>query len=337
MLIHEENSIRKRNQLGSLKPPSHATLSTHIHELVSPTEMLAATKGERHARNRRGRGSTDIRALFVGEYVEIDECKASLVASAKARGQWESLSDPDRTALEDIDKEIRTRLSILVMIDVATRMPLAWVISDQLSDAGGPSHPAIHLEKVVDQGRRQNMIGIHFDECQHVFSEKDGRTNSIILDSLKTLLKDSRWPLILILSGIPALATHVQREEQLARLLRPVHFDEIIPDRDIEELNQLAFAFADRAGLDFEPLSNADCLHRLSFACANRWGLVIELLIEALTIGKRAGAGACSAEHFDQAFSATYGTPVGYSPFTLNDYRDGFDQKNLLALLNRAA
>ena len=337
MLIHEENSIRKRNQLGSLKPPSHATLSTHIQELVSPTEMLAATKGERHARNRRGRGSTDIRALFVGEYVEIDECKASLVASAKARGQSESLSDPDRTALEDIDKEIRTRLSILVMIDVATRMPLAWVISDQLSDAGGTSHPAIHLEKVVDQGRRQNMIGIHFDECQHVFSEKDGRTNSIILDSLKTLLKDSRWPLILILSGIPALATHVQREEQLARLLRPVHFDEIIPDRDIEELNQLAFAFADRAGLDFEPLSNADFLHRLSFACANRWGLVIELLIEALTIGKRAGAGACSAEHFDQAFSATYGTPVGYSPFTLNDYRDGFDQKNLLALLNRAA
>ena len=337
MLIHEENSIRKRNQLGSLKPPSHATLSTHIQELVSPTEMLAATKGERHARNRRGRGSTDIRALFVGEYVEIDECKASLVASAKARGQWESLSDPDRTALEDIDKEIRTRLSILVMIDVATRMPLAWVISDQLSDAGGPSHSAIHLEKVVDQGRRQNVIGIHFDECQHVFSEKDGRTNSIILDSLKTLLKDSRWPLILILSGIPALATHVQREEQLARLLRPVHFDEIIPDRDIEELNQLAFAFADRAGLDFEPLSNADFLHRLSFACANRWGLVIELLIEALTIGKRAGAGACSAEHFDQAFSATYGTPVGYSPFTLNDYRDGFDQKNLLALLNRAA
>ena len=238
MLIHEENSIRKRNQLGSLKPPSHATLSTHIQELVSPTEMLAATKGERHARNRRGRGSTDIRALFVGEYVEIDECKASLVASAKARGQWESLSDPDRTALEDIDKEIRTRLSILVMIDVATRMPLAWVISDQLSDAGGPSHPAIHLEKVVDQGRRQNMIGIHFDECQHVFSEKDGRTNSIIRDSLKTLLKDSRWPLILILSGIPALATHVQREEQLARLLRPVHFDEIIPDRPRRSIDE---------------------------------------------------------------------------------------------------
>ena len=35
-----------------------------------------------------------------------------------------------------------------------------------------------------------NVIGIHFDECQHVFSEKDGRTNSIILDSLKTLLRD---------------------------------------------------------------------------------------------------------------------------------------------------
>jgi hypothetical protein len=41
------------------------------------------------------------------------------------------------------------------------------------------------------------------------------------------LLKDSRWPLVLILSGIPALDDHIAREEQFARLLRPVHFDSI--------------------------------------------------------------------------------------------------------------
>lgn len=167
-------------------------------------------------------------------------------------------------------------------------------------------------EMVCDQARRQNVIGIHFDECQHVFSAKEGRANSIILDSLKTLLKDSRWPLILILSGIPVLASHVQGEEQLARLLRPVHFNEIDIDRDLDELNRLAFAFADKAGLEFGPLSNDDFLRRLDFACTNRWGLVIELLIEAFIVARRAGAGICATDHFDEAFALTYGTPAGF-------------------------
>lgn len=94
-------------------------------------EYMIATKGERFTRNQRGRGSTDIRALLCGEYVEVDECHASLVASAKICGLWESLSPEFKGKLEEIDKIIRDRLTILVMIDVATRMPLAWIISDR--------------------------------------------------------------------------------------------------------------------------------------------------------------------------------------------------------------
>ncbi|MCE6949502.1 hypothetical protein LAZ29_00855 [Cereibacter sphaeroides] len=130
-LIHEENAIRRRNELPDLIVPAASTLKAHRDELLTPTALLIATKGERHARNKRGRGSTDIRALTIGEFVEIDECKASLVASAKARGIWERLPTEDRATLKKIDEEIRRRLIILVMIDVATRMPLAWIISDQ--------------------------------------------------------------------------------------------------------------------------------------------------------------------------------------------------------------
>ena len=131
VLIHEENKHRMRNGLSRLEVPGEDTLSRHRHYLLTPTEYLPATKGERHARGKRGRGSTDIRALLVGELVEIDECKASLVASARAEGIWERLAKDSKDALEDIDKIIKQRLSILVMIDVASRMPLAWVISDQ--------------------------------------------------------------------------------------------------------------------------------------------------------------------------------------------------------------
>lgn len=130
-LIREENQHRRANQLPDLILPSSSTLSAHRNSLLTPTEQLVATTGLKNARNKRGRGSSDIRALLVGECVEIDECKASLVVSAKEKGLWEKLSDDERTTLEEIDQLIRDRLIILVMIDIASRMPLAWVISDQ--------------------------------------------------------------------------------------------------------------------------------------------------------------------------------------------------------------
>ena len=130
-LIAEENAVRLRNGLKKLVVPSSSSLRDHRDKVVTELELLVATKGERQARNSRGRGSTDLRALVVGEYIELDECMASLVVSAKAKGLWERLSTDTRARLEEIDTIIRERLTILVMFDLATRMPLAWVISDQ--------------------------------------------------------------------------------------------------------------------------------------------------------------------------------------------------------------
>lgn len=45
-------------------------------------------------------------------------------------------------------------------------------------------------DMAVDPARRQNVIGVDFDACRHVLSTRDGRANGIILDSLKTLLKN---------------------------------------------------------------------------------------------------------------------------------------------------
>lgn len=130
-LVNEENLVRKNNDLPPLITPSAATLAKHHSQFMSPTEILIASKGERFAKNKLGGGSTDIRALLFAELVEMDECKASLVVSAKAKGIWERLSVDERAGLEDVDEYIKTRLTILVMIDVASRMPLAWIISDQ--------------------------------------------------------------------------------------------------------------------------------------------------------------------------------------------------------------
>ncbi|WP_171236948.1 AAA family ATPase, partial [Ruegeria sp. HKCCA6837] len=56
-------------------------------------------------------------------------------------------------------------------------------------------------QRVLDQAQGQGVVGIHYDECQHVF-EKDAKSNRIFLDSFKSMMKEPRWPLMLILSGV---------------------------------------------------------------------------------------------------------------------------------------
>jgi putative transposase len=129
--INTANKKRQANDLPPLQTPSQTTLSRHRQELFSTTEAEIRDKGERAARSKLGRGSTDIRALMIGELTEIDEVHLSLVVTAKVCGLWEKLGDPEKRALEDADNIIKTRLTLLVMLDVATRMPLAWVISDE--------------------------------------------------------------------------------------------------------------------------------------------------------------------------------------------------------------
>lgn len=192
-------------------------------------------------------------------------------------------------------------------------------------------------EKVVKYAELQGVVGIHFDECQHVFSTTGEITNQKILDSFKTLLKETSWPLMLILSGVPSLATHVAKEEQLARLLRTVHFEEIDLSRksDMDELLQLTYSYAEKAGLDFAPLSTKDFFERLVFSCCDRWGLVIEMLIETFTRCRTIGDTVCAITHFSHTYAKTYSTPLGYSPFTMPNYRESFDQNKLLEILEQ--
>ena len=104
----------------------------------------------------------------------------------------------------------------------------------------------------------------------------------------------------------------------------------------MEELLQLTYSYADKAGLNFDPLATKDFLERLAFSCCDRWGLVIELLIETLILTQVAGEKDCSIYRFSQAFAKKYSTPTGYSPFTVPNYRDSFDHVILLQALKKS-
>lgn len=181
---------------------------------------------------------------------------------------------------------------------------------------------------VLYQVKELGIIGIQYDECQHVFTENP-KLNKVILDSFKSLMKEDSWPLMLILSGVPILETYIAQDEQLSTLLDPVRFDNITISRDMDLLNSLMFAYADLAGVEFEKLSTPDFLERIDFACVSRWGLVIELMIATLVQCRLDGKKALTIKAFAQAFALKTGGQEKFSPFTDPYYRDSFDAKTL--------
>ncbi|PRY89503.1 DDE-type integrase/transposase/recombinase [Donghicola tyrosinivorans] len=129
-LIHKENLFRRLNDLPDFVTPAEKTLQQHRDTLVTETEFLIATNGQRETRRNRGRGSKDVRALAIGEWCGMDENKFSMVVSMKKAGLWSKLSEDEKAIVQKVDEYIRKRLHILILYDVASRMPLAWIITE---------------------------------------------------------------------------------------------------------------------------------------------------------------------------------------------------------------
>ena len=275
--------------------------------------------------------------------------KSTLRRPFEARGLL--VTGPSR-----IGKTTEIRRQLVSLNDGSTRMPdgrqarfVSVVLKGLLSwkDLGihtlreGLGYPAEGRltqrevwDRVVIQARGQGVVGIHYDECQHIFPKPTGEARTMILDSFKSLLKQPEWPLMLILSGVDSLVHHITSEEQLAYLMRPVSFTEITLHRpdDLAELVSLCHAYADKGGLDFSSLNVRDFYERLTCACANRWGLVIELLIDAFVIALDRGVTEPGPQHFCLAFTRRTGLREGYSPFSIDSYKKLFEAHKIFEI-----
>ncbi len=128
-LVVLENVRRQANGQGELRPVSPKTVSDHIKALGATT-LAMAQDGERATVNSRTRGRTDTHALVVGDLVDIDECKISLIAVVRRFGMWQRLTEEQKAALKELDEFVRTRLWLVLALDVASRMALGWVLTD---------------------------------------------------------------------------------------------------------------------------------------------------------------------------------------------------------------
>lgn len=106
--------------------PSLTTIRTRIRAISKFVEE-GGRNGWQYARNRIGAGTTDIRALYYGEDVQVDQVYLSLFTDTGGTVRAKRINPkkvPSKLEADEI-----TRLWLHVMIDVATRLPLAWVIA----------------------------------------------------------------------------------------------------------------------------------------------------------------------------------------------------------------
>ncbi|TFL15982.1 transposase [Jannaschia formosa] len=124
-----ENAERRKDGLGDLPRPSAKVVRDIRATQWGRTLKEVAEKGATWAYNNCSRGSTNVRALFIGEFVQIDSCKVSLVAIYKRERLWRLLSQEEKDQFKKIDEHL-DRFFILIAIDVASRMPLGWVVTE---------------------------------------------------------------------------------------------------------------------------------------------------------------------------------------------------------------
>ncbi|WP_078523022.1 Mu transposase C-terminal domain-containing protein [Thioclava sp. F28-4] len=107
--------------------PSITTIRARLNAISAVVKTIGR-EGVRHATNRLGAGSTDVRALKFGSRVETDQCYLSIFSLPNGR-MAAKVIDPDTTD-EELEKDEVRRVWLHFMVDVATREALAWIISE---------------------------------------------------------------------------------------------------------------------------------------------------------------------------------------------------------------
>jgi len=174
---------------------------------------------------------------------------------------------------------------------------------------------------VIREAKLAGVMGIHFDEVQHIFREKSRKECLALLDSFKSLMKTHDWPLMLIFSGVPELDEYMRIEPQVYTRLERVPFEEIAPTVDYKTVHEIIGSYGIFAGLEVDQdLMTQDFLSRLVTAGAYRWGLVIKLTKMATTAAQDAGASRLTRDHFVEVWVnktkvAKLATPFLHSGF----------------------
>lgn len=230
--------------------------------------------------------------------------------------------------------------SILISVTAPSPCTLRLLGMSVLAALGYQTSRHLKENVVWDLVHHQlELRGVHFlhiDELQHVLQSRNDLEIAKVQDTLKGLMQHRQWPIWLILSGLPGIATMLSGDGQIWRRTRHVTFEDLALERDAPLVRRVvSFYGSEKAALSIENLADDEFIARLLHAAIYRFGIVIELVQDAIRHALLSGSDALGVEHFAAAFAARTGCLPDRNVFTadtldwhLIDPRDGLQRKD---------
>lgn len=166
------------------------------------------------------------------------------------RGEFEGYGDPNSDCM--LISVIAPSPSTLRLLGLEVLCALGYEVARELKEN-------VVWNLVNHQLELRGIRFLHVDELQHVQQSRNTVEIGKIQDTLKRLMQNPKWPVWLILSGLPSITTMLcgneddeddEGTEQVWRRIRYVVFEDLKLEKDAHLIRQLIKSFgAERAAL----------------------------------------------------------------------------------------
>lgn len=188
--------------------------------------------------------------------------------------------------------------------------------------SGNQSGPAV-WGLVKRQLQQRQTLFLHFDEAQDLARYQTDKERQAVVNTLKSLMENSQWPVGLILTGMPDLKNIINQDAQLARRLYPIEIERLHDLRHAKSVLDLVVGYARRAGVTVsEDVKSENFARRLMHAADYEFGLLAELTVQSITeaITSAGLSAGLQMGHFAEVFHARSAAVDGLNPFIAEDF-----------------
>ncbi|WP_024588087.1 TniB family NTP-binding protein [Aliihoeflea sp. 2WW] len=177
-------------------------------------------------------------------------------------------------------------------------------------------------ELVRERLQLRKVRYVHIDELQHVAKKGYVKEAQKVRDTIKSLVQWPQWPVSVIVSGTPEIATFIEEDTQIKRRCLIVNFTSLDVDADAAQFAQRLTALVKRKA---ELSLGADAItlsRKVIHAAERQYGTAIEIVQDATLEALREGTGTVDNGHFARIFKIRTGCSEDRNVFTAADWRD---------------
>lgn len=183
-------------------------------------------------------------------------------------------------------------------------------LGEQMLDAMG--YPITRQKKeaaiVRDVGnylKRRGTRVVIIDDFQHVLDAPKVKGPAHVADSIKNMLQNPRWPIFVVLVGLPEIKEVVLRDpkDQMLRRVDDFGLLDLSLEADGEMIAAIILELVEkRGGLQMSPNVPADFIERLMFGAHFRFGLVMKIIYHAIEDALEHDETLVCAHHWEEGY-----------------------------------